>query len=81
LNRANKPQSGDQENEPLCPARNLHLCSRPKFESNAGFGGSPGSQGKNLPNGTAMPVGEFQKNLRLRKSVPLIFSLRQTTVF
>ena len=37
-------------------------------------GGGPGSQGQNLPNGTAMPLGKFQEDLRLCQSVPLITS-------
>ena len=28
---------------------------------------------KNLQDGTAMPMGEFQENLHLRKSVPLTY--------
>ncbi len=42
-------------------------------------GGGPGRQGQDLPNGTAMPLGEFQEDLRLRQSVPLTISLPKCT--
>ena len=52
------------------------LCCSHRPRSGGRFGGDtgggPGCQGKDLPNGTAMPLGKFQENLRLRESVPLM---------
>ena len=39
--------------------------------SGGGDGGGPGRQGKDLPDGTAMPLGKFQEDMHVRQSMPL----------
>lgn len=63
------------KDEIFCATHHFHHRHRSEFRVSGDASGGSGRQGKDLPNGTAMPLGKFQEDLHLRQGVPLIASM------